>query len=53
MRDKSALKRIKWQYVIVDEGHRMKNANSKFAQILGNQYHSKHRVLLTGRVFVF
>ena len=37
MRDKSALKRIKWQYVIVDEGHRMKNAQSKFAQILGNQ----------------
>ena len=48
MRDKSCLKRIKWQYVIVDEGHRMKNANSKFAQILGNQYHSKHRILLTG-----
>ena len=27
MRDKSSLKRLTWQYIIVDEGHRMKNAN--------------------------
>jgi SNF2 family DNA or RNA helicase len=35
MKDRSHLKRLYWQYIIVDEGHRMKNAESKFAQTLG------------------
>ena len=48
MKDKTALRRITWQYIIVDEGHRMKNANSKFAQTLGTSYQSKNRILLTG-----
>ncbi len=48
MKDTKALKRVEWQYIIVDEGHRMKNAESKFAQTLGNIYTSKHRLLLTG-----
>jgi ATP-dependent helicase STH1/SNF2 len=48
MKDKAQLKKFYWQYIIVDEGHRMKNAQSKFAQTLGTTYQSKHRVLLTG-----
>lgn len=48
MKDKSWLKKLDWQYIIVDEGHRMKNAQSKFTQTLGTQYHSRHRLLLTG-----
>lgn len=48
MRDKGSLRKITWQYIIVDEGHRMKNAESKFAQTLGSLYVSKHRLLLTG-----
>ena len=48
MRDKAALRKLEWQYIIVDEGHRMKNAQSKFAQTLGTAYTSKRRVLLTG-----
>ena len=48
MKDKSMLKKIEWVYIIVDEGHRMKNANSKFAQTLGLVYRSKNRILLTG-----
>jgi SNF2 family DNA or RNA helicase len=48
MKDKHFLKKIKWQYIIVDEGHRMKNAQSKFAQTLGNVYESRNRLLLTG-----
>lgn len=48
MKDKAMLKKLPWEYIIVDEGHRMKNANSKFAQILGNHYVSRHRILLTG-----
>jgi ATP-dependent helicase STH1/SNF2 len=37
-----------WQYVIVDEGHRMKNSQSKFAETLATLYQSRHRLLLTG-----
>jgi len=35
MRDKAVLRRTRWEYIIVDEGHRMKNSNCKFSQILG------------------
>jgi ATP-dependent helicase STH1/SNF2 len=48
IRDKNVLRRIIWQYAIVDEGHRMKNAQSKFAVTLGTQYITKYRILLTG-----
>ena len=48
IKDKSSLKKITWQYAIVDEGHRMKNAQSKFAVTLSTQYRTKHRILLTG-----
>eukprot|EP00939_MAST-03C_sp_MAST-3C-sp1_P005213 g5213.t1 len=48
MRDRSVLKKTTWQYIIVDEGHRMKNAQCKFSQTLGQHYKSQHRLLLTG-----
>ena len=48
MRDKSSLNKIQWQYIIVDEGHRMKNSKSKFSNVLSNSYESAHRLLLTG-----
>jgi ATP-dependent helicase STH1/SNF2 len=48
MKDKQQLCKFQWSYIVVDEGHRMKNAKSKFAQILGLQYQSDHRLLLTG-----
>lgn len=48
MNDKAVLTKLNWQYIIVDEGHRMKNTNSKFAMILGQNYQSAHRLLLTG-----
>jgi len=35
MIDKANLKSLIWQYIIVDEGHRMKNQKSKFAMTLG------------------
>ena len=35
MLDRSTLSKILWQYIIVDEGHRMKNQKSKFAMTLG------------------
>ncbi len=48
LNDKSTLCKIQWQYIIVDEGHRMKNTKSKFAMTLGQAYTSAHRILLTG-----
>lgn len=48
IKDKAILKKQMWQYIIVDEGHRMKNTQSKFAQTLATVYQSKHRILLTG-----
>lgn len=38
LNDKSTLSKIHWQYIIVDEGHRMKNTKSKFAMTLGQAY---------------
>lgn len=35
LHDKSTLCKIQWQYIVVDEGHRMKNTKSKFAMTLG------------------
>jgi ATP-dependent helicase STH1/SNF2 len=48
MKDKYYLNKIMWQYIIVDEGHRMKNFKSKFTQTLGTQFNSVYRLLLTG-----
>ncbi|KAF4325303.1 hypothetical protein BBO99_00000378 [Phytophthora kernoviae] len=48
MKDKHVLRKYDWQYIIVDEGHRMKNAQSKFAMTLGTMYTSRNRLLLTG-----
>lgn len=48
LNDKSILSKTSWQYIIVDEGHRMKNTKSKFALTLGQHYTSAHRILLTG-----
>ncbi|KAL3130584.1 hypothetical protein ABBQ38_008389 [Trebouxia sp. C0009 RCD-2024] len=47
MRDKAALRKVQWDLLIVDEGHRLKNAESRLAEIL-RSYRFKHRVLLTG-----
>ncbi|KAK7260935.1 hypothetical protein RIF29_27236 [Crotalaria pallida] len=45
--DTTSLKPIKWQCMIVDEGHRLKNKDSKLFSSL-KQYSTRHRVLLTG-----
>ncbi|KAK6927610.1 SNF2, N-terminal, partial [Dillenia turbinata] len=45
--DTASLKPIKWECMIVDEGHRLKNKDSKLFSSM-KQYSSNHRVLLTG-----
>ena len=46
--EKGRLSAIPWQYMVVDEGHRLKNHHSKLSQMLATQYRSAHRLLLTG-----
>ncbi|KAK9509314.1 hypothetical protein O3M35_006658 [Rhynocoris fuscipes] len=43
----SYLATIKWQYIIVDEGHRLKNYKSLLSRKL-RTYHTVNRLLLTG-----
>lgn len=48
MRDKAFLKKIKWNYMIVDEGHRLKNHDCMLSRTLTSGYHIRRRLLLTG-----
>jgi ATP-dependent helicase STH1/SNF2 len=48
LRDRLNLNKYEWKYIVIDEGHRMKNSKGKFASVLGQQYQSTHRLLLTG-----
>ncbi|KAJ2018169.1 putative ATPase [Coemansia sp. S680] len=47
MKDKQALQRFAWKFIIVDEGHRIKNMNCKLIRDL-KSYQSTNRLLLTG-----
>jgi len=47
MNDRAAFSSIKWRYIVVDEGHRLKNMNCRLIREL-KQYHSANRLLLTG-----
>lgn len=38
MRDKQYLKKIHWHYMVVDEGHRLKNHECALARILVSEY---------------
>ncbi|KAI4131613.1 MAG: hypothetical protein LQ338_001127 [Usnochroma carphineum] len=48
IKDRPILSKIKWVHMIVDEGHRMKNSNSKLSQTLTQYYHTRYRLILTG-----
>ncbi|XP_058078627.1 chromatin structure-remodeling complex protein SYD-like [Magnolia sinica] len=45
--DRLRLSKIHWHYIIIDEGHRIKNASCKLNADL-KHYQSSHRLLLTG-----
>lgn len=47
MNDRKHLQHLKWKYIIVDEGHRLKNLNCRLIQEL-KAYSSVNRLLLTG-----
>ena len=48
IKDRPVLSKIKWLHLIVDEGHRMKNAQSKLSSTLTQYYHTRYRLILTG-----
>lgn len=48
IKDKHILAKIRWKYMIVDEGHRMKNHHCKLTQVLNTHYIAPRRLLLTG-----
>jgi len=48
IKDKAMLAKIRWNYIIIDEGHRMKNHSCKLVNVFGRHYKSRHRLLLTG-----
>ncbi|OUM55732.1 hypothetical protein BVG19_g5318 [[Candida] boidinii] len=48
IRDRPLLSKFKWAHMIIDEGHRMKNAQSKLSLTLNQYYHTRNRLILTG-----
>ncbi len=47
MNDRAHFRRVMWRYIVVDEGHRLKNTHCKLIREL-KQYDSVNRLLLTG-----
>lgn len=47
IREKGALGKIAWRYLVIDEAHRIKNEASQFSQVV-RSLETEHRLLLTG-----
>merc|ERR1719232_1478864 len=48
IKEKAILSKLRWKYMIIDEGHRMKNHNNKLTTTINTCYTTAHRILLTG-----
>lgn len=48
IKDRSVLAKPDWAHMIIDEGHRMKNAQSKLSYTITHYYHTRNRLILTG-----
>ncbi|KAM0334316.1 hypothetical protein ACHAQA_001339 [Verticillium albo-atrum] len=48
IKDRPILSKIKWFHMIIDEGHRMKNQNSKLTATIQQYYNTRFRLILTG-----
>ncbi|XDT04200.1 Bromodomain [Nakaseomyces glabratus] len=48
IKDKALLSKHEWSHMIIDEGHRMKNANSKLSFTITKYYRTRNRLILTG-----
>lgn len=47
IREKASFRKFNWQYIVIDEAHRIKNEESLLSQII-RLFHSKNRLLITG-----
>lgn len=47
LREKTHLKKFAWQYIVIDEAHRIKNEDSSLSKII-RVFHSRNRLLITG-----
>ncbi|XVF62646.1 hypothetical protein PTKIN_Ptkin09bG0025000 [Pterospermum kingtungense] len=47
IKEKTALRRFSWRYIIIDEAHRIKNENSLLSKTM-RLYHTNYRLLITG-----
>lgn len=47
IREKAQFKKFDWQYIVIDEAHRIKNEESMLSQII-RVFHSRNRLLITG-----
>ncbi|KAI8928134.1 SNF2 family N-terminal domain-containing protein [Entophlyctis helioformis] len=47
-KDRPVLSKVKWVHMIIDEGHRMKNAESRLSTTLVQYYSARYRLILTG-----
>ena len=47
LREKTHLKKFAWEYIIIDEAHRIKNEESSLSQII-RLFNSRNRLLITG-----
>ncbi|KAH8671365.1 SNF2 family N-terminal domain-containing protein [Xylariales sp. PMI_506] len=47
LREKAHLKKFAWEYIIIDEAHRIKNEESSLSQVI-RMFNSRNRLLITG-----
>ncbi|KAM0454670.1 hypothetical protein ACHAPV_005579 [Trichoderma viride] len=47
LREKSHLRKFAWEYIIIDEAHRIKNEESSLSQVI-RLFNSRNRLLITG-----
>lgn len=47
LREKGALQKFRWEYIVVDEAHRIKNEDSSLSKII-RLFYSRNRLLITG-----
>ncbi|KAK4337102.1 hypothetical protein RND71_043852 [Anisodus tanguticus] len=47
IKEKAALKKFNWSYLIIDEAHRIKNEKSKLSEIV-REFKTNNRLLITG-----
>ncbi|KAK3682139.1 chromatin remodelling complex ATPase chain ISW1 [Podospora appendiculata] len=47
LREKAHLRKFAWEYIIIDEAHRIKNEESSLSQVI-RMFNSRNRLLITG-----